>query len=83
MKRCFVIMPYGSDDTGLQRLFTGVYQTIIAPAVRNAGYEPKRSDLAAEPGNVTHDIIRDLLESDRVQIQHGRELIAALERFAA
>lgn len=59
-------MPYGGNDEVKRKHFTGVYQSIIVPAVRMAGYEPKRSDLAGEPGNITHDIIRDLAESDLV-----------------
>ena len=66
MRQCFVIMPYGGDDPDKHRHYAGVYQSIIAPAARAAGYEPKRSDIAGEPGNITHDIIRDLSESDIV-----------------
>ena len=66
MKQCFVIMPYGGDDPEMVRHYEGVYQSIITPAARAAGYDPKRSDIAGEPGNITHDIIRDLAESDIV-----------------
>jgi hypothetical protein len=66
MKKCFVIMPYGGNDEKAQKLFAGVYQTIVSAAARNAGYEPERSDIAGEPGNVTHDVIRDLAESEIV-----------------
>jgi uncharacterized protein (TIGR02996 family) len=43
-----------------------VYSSIIMPAVMKAGYAVKRSDIAGEPGNITHDIIRDLANSDVV-----------------
>ena len=66
MKKCFVIMPYGGQDPEKQRHYAGVYQSIISPAIRSAGYEPKRSDIAGEPGNITHDIVRDLAESEMV-----------------
>ena len=66
IKRCFIIMPYGGNDEQMRKRFEGVYQTIICPAARNAGYEPKRSDIAGEPGNITQDIIRDLAESEVV-----------------
>lgn len=65
-KKCFVIMPYGGSDEAKRKHFSGVYQSIIAPAAAGAGYECKRSDIAAEPGNITHDIIRDLAEADIV-----------------
>ena len=66
MKKCFVIMPYGGEDEKRRKHFSGVYQSIIEPAARLAGYEPKRSDIAGEPGNITHDIIRDLAGYDIV-----------------
>ncbi|MBN1342884.1 MAG: hypothetical protein JXQ73_09410 [Phycisphaerae bacterium] len=66
MNQCFVIMPYGGDDAEKRRHYTGVYQSIIVPAAIAAGLEPKRSDITGEPGNITHDIIRDLSESDTV-----------------
>ncbi len=66
MKRCFVIMPYGGDDISRRKHYEGIYQSLITPAAMRAGYEPKRSDLAGEPGNITHDIIKDLADSDMV-----------------
>src|ERR1041385_355095 len=66
MNRCFVIMPYGGSDEKLHRHYAGVYQSIILPAASKAGYDVKRSDIANEPGNITHDIIRDLSEADIV-----------------
>jgi tetratricopeptide (TPR) repeat protein len=59
-------MPYGGEDEAKRKHFTGVFQSIIAQAATIAGYEPKRSDIAGEPGNITHDIIRDLADSDIV-----------------
>jgi tetratricopeptide (TPR) repeat protein len=66
MKTCFIIMPYGGEDEQLQRHFLGVYQSILGPAAERAGYQPKRSDLGDGPGNITSEIIRDLVEADVV-----------------
>jgi tetratricopeptide (TPR) repeat protein len=66
VKTCFVIMPYGSGSEERRKHFLGVYQSIIIPAVARAGYEPSRSDISQEPGNITHSIIRSLLNSDLV-----------------
>lgn len=66
MPRCFVIMPYGGDEEERRKHFQGVFQSIIAPAAAKAGFEVKRSDIAGEPGNITHDIVRDLAEADVV-----------------
>ncbi|MCP4005985.1 MAG: hypothetical protein GY725_17485 [bacterium] len=64
--KCFVIMPYGGDDPSTRKHFDGVYQSIIVPGANQAGYEVKRSDISNEPGNITHDIIRDLADADIV-----------------
>jgi Rad3-related DNA helicase len=66
MKSCFVIMPYGGASEEKRKHYLGVYQSIIIPAVTRAGYEASRSDITREPGNITHQIIRSLLESDIV-----------------
>ena len=53
-RHCFVIMPFAED-------FTGLYDFVIEPAIRNAGHEPIRLDRAAVPGDVgrqIHDGIR-------------------------
>ncbi|MEN6641508.1 MAG: hypothetical protein ABFE08_03585 [Armatimonadia bacterium] len=65
-KKCFVIMPYGGDDEEARRHYDGVFLGIIEPAVTKAGYEVKRSDIGGAPGNITHDIIQDLANSDAV-----------------
>lgn len=59
-------MPYGGSDEQKRKHFSGVFQGIIIPAAEKAGYVPKRSDITAEPGNITHDIIQDLANSDMV-----------------
>jgi tetratricopeptide (TPR) repeat protein len=66
MKTCFVIMPFGGGSEEKRKHFLGVYQSIVIPAVMRAGYEASRSDISAEPGNITHAIIRSLLEADLV-----------------
>lgn len=66
MPTCFVIMPYGGNDEIKQRRYRGVYNGILARAAREAGYEPKRSDLAANPGHINADFVRDLANADIV-----------------
>jgi tetratricopeptide (TPR) repeat protein len=66
MPNCFVIMPYGGADERATKYFAGIYQSIFVPAATRAGLAVKRSDIAGEPGNITHDIIRDLSEADVV-----------------
>lgn len=66
MRTCFVIMPYGGADEAKRNHYLGVYQSILAPAAREAGYVPKRSDISGAPGSITLDIVRDLADSDIV-----------------
>jgi uncharacterized protein (TIGR02996 family) len=69
MPKCFVIMPYGGKDEKKREHYLGVYDTIIRAAAIKAGIpqdEIKRSDIAANPGNIVGDIVRDLYEADIV-----------------
>jgi tetratricopeptide (TPR) repeat protein len=63
---CFIIMPFGAENEQSRKHFLGVYESILAPAAERCGYTPKRSDLGGGPGNITGEIIRDLLEADAV-----------------
>lgn len=39
-KKCFIIMPISTPEGYTENHFKQVYETIIAPAVVKAGYEP-------------------------------------------
>jgi len=65
-RTCFIIMPYGGEDDDRQKHFLGVYKTIFSVAAREAGYDPKRSDMHGGAGNITSQIILDLLNADVV-----------------
>lgn len=43
-ERCFVMMPFSDVDDYPKDHFTKVYEQIIAPAIKDAGYEPYRVD---------------------------------------
>ena len=66
MKKCFVIMPFGSSSSELKKKFDGVYKGIIVPAVQEAGYEAIREDIAATPGSIPKSIVKKLAESEMV-----------------
>jgi hypothetical protein len=53
---CFVIMPFGSP-------FDRYYQNIFAPAVRDAGLEPKRADSLFRPSPIMADIWKFVREA--------------------
>lgn len=66
---CFIIMPYGGQDEEKRKHYLGIYNQILKAAAIEAGFTPanvKRSDIAALPGSVLHDIVKDLNESDIV-----------------
>jgi hypothetical protein len=55
-KTCFVIMPFGPP-------FDRYYQNIFAPAVRDAGLEPKRADSLFRPSPIMADIWKFVQEA--------------------
>lgn len=65
-KKCFVIMPFGTDDPELKKRFDGVYKGIIVPAVKEAGYEPVREDISNTPGSIPKSIMIKLATYDMV-----------------
>lgn len=65
-KKCFVIMPFGSDDPDMKKRFDGVYKGIIMPAIKEAGYDPLREDMSGTPGSIPKNIITKLATYDMV-----------------
>lgn len=57
--RAFIIMPFGEG-------FDEVFNELIAPPLREHGYEVNRADLSADQGQILRDIISMLKESDIV-----------------
>lgn len=65
-KVCFVVMPI-SDQEGYEKdHFDRVYKHLIAPAIKDAGLEPKRADEEQVTNDIRLDIIKKILESDHV-----------------
>ncbi|MBN2090838.1 DUF1566 domain-containing protein [candidate division KSB1 bacterium] len=65
-KKCFVIMPFGEEGTKDHEWNWKIYFQIIKPVVEVCGYEAKRADELEYLGNITHDIIKWLYESQLV-----------------
>lgn len=62
-EKCFVIMPI-SDPNGYQSgHFRYVYEDIFAPAIREAGFEPKRADDDESSSMIQINIVKDIIES--------------------
>lgn len=62
-KQCFVIMPIGEVDTYPEDHFKHVYEDLLYPAIKEAGYEPKRADDDKSSNMIQVSIIRDIVES--------------------
>jgi len=56
---CFVIMPFDAK-------YDQVYESLIAPACRKAGFVPKRADVPSASERITDHLLKQLLESDVV-----------------
>lgn len=64
----FVVMPFGRKQgpDGRWIDFNSIYQTLIKPALENAGFEPFRADEEASSGDILTDMFQELLLADLV-----------------
>jgi hypothetical protein len=62
--RCFIIMPPGEPSGYAQGHFNRVYDYVIVPACRLAGYWPTRSDSVKYDNPL--DIVKDIIDSEIV-----------------
>jgi len=60
---CFIIMPIADHPDYKQGHFKRVYEDILAPACRAAGYKPVRADDTKQANLIQLDILQKLLES--------------------
>ena len=66
-KTCFVICPIGAKESPVRKRSDDVLNHIIAPAVKECGYEnPVRGDAIDESGNITSQVIRRVIDDDLV-----------------
>ena len=64
----FVVMPFGQKKGGDGSLynFNAIYQTLIKPALVEAGFDPFRADEATTSGDILTDMFQELLLADLV-----------------
>lgn len=62
-EECFVIMPIADMDGYPAGHFKHVYEQLICPAVRNAGYSPIRADDVKAPNLIHVDVISRIINS--------------------
>lgn len=65
-KICFVIAPIGKPGSDTRRRSDQVLQHIIRPAVESCGYKAVRADDIADPGIITNQIIRHVVDDPLV-----------------
>jgi hypothetical protein len=63
---CFVIAPIGAEGSETRVRSDRALRHVIGPAIQELGYEPLRADHIAEPGQITHQVIRHLVEDPLV-----------------
>lgn len=67
---CYVIMPYGGDNEELQNKYRQIFEFIITPAAKKAGFQEAdiiREDLSGDAGNIVRNII-DHITTSRIVI---------------
>ena len=65
-KICFVIAPIGKLGSDTRKRSDQVLQHIIRPAVESCGYKAVRADCIANPGIITNQIIRHVVDAPLV-----------------
>ena len=65
-KICFVIAPIGEPESDTRKRSDQVLQYIIRPAVESFGYKAVRADKIADPGIITNQIIRHIINDPLV-----------------
>ena len=80
-KQCLIIMPIGDPEGYAQGHFNRVYQYILVPASRLAGFSPSRADDPAASDSPM-DILRNIIESEMVVCDLSSKYPNALYAFA-
>lgn len=65
MSRCFVVMPYGSNEAE-RKEFSRVYKFLIKATAEEVGLECVRSDIEGRGGHILSNVIEDITDSDIV-----------------
>jgi hypothetical protein len=63
-KTCFIIMPASSADSYEPGHFKRVYEYIIRPACKNAGFEPVREEDINTTNHIVIDVLKKVIEAD-------------------
>lgn len=67
---CFVVMPFGREPDDV-KWFAGWYDVVIAPAIRQSGFDPVLSAGEEQPGAINDEIRRHLATDPMVLVDLG------------
>lgn len=65
-KICFVVMPIGEYGSSTYKHYLEVYEDLFIPAIKKAGYIPKRADEEKSCNVIQCDIVQKIIDSDMV-----------------
>ena len=63
-RRCFVISPIGAEGSPVREHADDVFDYIIKPAMEMCGIEAVRSDHLQEPGRISDQMFREIVQGD-------------------
>jgi hypothetical protein len=63
-KTCFIMMPSSSADSYEPGHFKRVYEYIVRPACKNAGFEPVREEDINTTNHIVIDVLKKVIEAD-------------------
>jgi hypothetical protein len=65
-RSCFVVAPIGEPGSETRRMSDQLFDHIIKPVAEELGYSPVRADQMTEPGLITPQVMKAVMESDLV-----------------
>ena len=65
-KNCFIICPIGEEDSETRKRSDKVLADIIEPSTIKCGYKAIRADKLPDPGIITHNVIKHILNDSLV-----------------
>lgn len=66
IKTCFIVTPIGDTGSPIRRKIDGLLLSVLKPVLDDFGFDVKVAHEIAEPGSITQQVIKLLLEADLV-----------------
>jgi hypothetical protein len=65
-KRCFIISPFGQENSEIRRKAEGLIESVIKPVLNELGFKALSSLDISKPGSITNQVIEHLLNDELV-----------------